>query len=259
MALPGLPSHAPPLRFSGLVGPARIPRASPPIPASPFVRAGRPGPPLRRRPSAVTTSPYRPRRGPTRRAARSSPLRFSEPVGPARAPGLDHGGGGRLRSAPLVCGAAAGVLPCVRPAPSPPRFSGPVGLARIPEPYHQSPRRPSCTRAGRARCHAAPGLGPPDHCAGPLPCHPPPFLRRCRSTAGGRRRALPGQTRHLRLRLRPPGAAHGLVLARPAGSGSGSIEVPFHHLLEAMLARRWGPRPDGDGVSSPCGIGVEVH
>jgi hypothetical protein len=61
-ALPGLPAHAPPLRFSGPVGPARIPRASPPIPASPFVRAGQPGPPLRRRPSAVTTSTCRPRR-----------------------------------------------------------------------------------------------------------------------------------------------------------------------------------------------------
>ena len=55
------------------------------------------------------------------------------------------------------------------------------------------------------------------------------------------------------------GAAHGLVLARPAGSGSGSIEVPHHHLLETMLAQRWGPRPDGNGVSSPCRIGVEVH
>ena len=108
-------------------------------------------------------------------------------------------------------------------------------------------RRPRAGPAGPLRWAAA--LSPPA-----VPQSPP-----LRSTAGGRRRALPGQTRHLRLRLRPPGAAHGLVLARPAGSGSGSIEVPYHHLLEAMLAQRWGPRPDGDGVSSPCRIGVAVH
>jgi hypothetical protein len=30
-----------------------------------------------------------------------------------------------------------------------------------------------------------------------------------------------------------------------------------HYLREAMLAQRCGPRPDGDVVGSPCGIGVE--
>jgi hypothetical protein len=48
-------ARASPLRFSGPVGPARIPRSFPSISASLFVRAGRSGPPLRRR-SAVTTS-----------------------------------------------------------------------------------------------------------------------------------------------------------------------------------------------------------
>ena len=108
-ALLGARPASPPLRFSGPVGPARIPRSFPPISASPFVRAGRPGPPLRRRLSAVTTSgvdacPSPPlvggavlaplykgrhrRRGPTRRAARASSPRLSGPVGPARIPGL---------------------------------------------------------------------------------------------------------------------------------------------------------------------------
>jgi hypothetical protein len=51
-----LAARAPPLRFSGPVGPARIPRSFPSTFASPFVRAGRPGPPPRCRRSAVTTS-----------------------------------------------------------------------------------------------------------------------------------------------------------------------------------------------------------
>ncbi len=55
-ALPGAQPAPPQLRFSGPVGPARIPRSFPSISASLFVRAGRPGPPLRRRLSAVTTS-----------------------------------------------------------------------------------------------------------------------------------------------------------------------------------------------------------
>jgi hypothetical protein len=38
-------ARASPLRFSGPVGPARIPLSLPSISASPFVRAGRPGPP----------------------------------------------------------------------------------------------------------------------------------------------------------------------------------------------------------------------
>jgi hypothetical protein len=43
--------------------------------------------------------------------------------------------------------------------------------------YPDCRRRPLVGRAGAA----APGQGPPDHCAGPLPCHPPPFLSRHRS------------------------------------------------------------------------------
>jgi hypothetical protein len=113
---PGRAARASPLRFSGPVGRARIPRSFPSISALPFVRAGRPGPPLRRRRSAVTTSGG---------GVCLSPGRHPHPRW-----------GGRLRSAPQARGAAARVLPCARPA-LPPGFypvRGPPAVEAAPPP-----------------------------------------------------------------------------------------------------------------------------
>ncbi len=140
---PGRASGSPP-RFSGPMGPARIPRSFPSISVLPFVRAGRPGPPLQRSRSAVTTSGgnvcsappvggavlaplYKGRRrsrGPTWRAARASPLLPSGPVVPARTPtvAVVVSAPLRKRAAPQTRGAAAGALPGARPASPPLRF-----------------------------------------------------------------------------------------------------------------------------------------
>jgi hypothetical protein len=60
-----------------------------------------------------------------------------------------------LRSAPQARCGAAGALPGARPAPR--RFASRAPWARLgsPDPSHQSPRRPSCARAGRARRYDA--------------------------------------------------------------------------------------------------------
>jgi hypothetical protein len=150
-------ARAPPLRFSGPVGPARIPRSFPSISASPFVRTGRPGPPLRRRRSAVTTSwgdvcsapgrhtpprwggpsslrptsARRRRPGSTRRAARASPL---GPRGPGSDPRSPIPRPQWRRSSSLHSSSmwrrCWGSTWCAARAP-PLRFSGPVGPARI--------------------------------------------------------------------------------------------------------------------------------
>ena len=68
--IPSPPAGTSVIRFAaGLVPPLLLGRCAR-IPASPFVRAGQPGPPLRRRPSAVTTSTCRPRRS----SAAAAPL-----------------------------------------------------------------------------------------------------------------------------------------------------------------------------------------
>jgi hypothetical protein len=272
---------------SGLVGPAQTHRSSPSNPCVALRERGPAGPAAT--PQSLSCdhlnggralmAPFPPRRGGGRPCRRSALLKAAPPPGthPASGPllaALLLGTRGpcsgprsrprRRRSSSLrpacmwrrrrgstlrAARALAASLLRARGPGSDPRALPPISASPFVHAGRPGPlsRRPRAGPAGPLRWAAA--LSPPA-----VPQSPP-----LRSTAGGRRRALPGQTRHLRLRLRPPGAAHGLVLARPAGSGSGSIEVPYHHLLEAMLARRWGPRPDGDGVSSPCEIGVEVH
>jgi hypothetical protein len=243
------------------LGPIDPPRQ---IPASLFASAVPPGPPLRRSPSAVTTlmgdvcppSPPSGGRGggrPCSALLKAAPPPGTHPAsGPLLAASLlgTRGPGSGPRSRPRrrrssslrpacmwrrrrgstlrAARALAASLLRARGPGSDPRALPPISASPFVHAGRPGPlsRRPRAGPAGPLRWAAA--LSPPA-----VPQSPP-----LRSTAGGRRRALPGQTRHLRLRLRPPGAAHGLVLARPAGSGSGSIEVPCHHLLEAMLAQR---------------------
>ncbi len=270
---PGLyPARGPlPRRLTPRAPWARLGPLDPPHPfsASLFVRAGRRGPPLRL--SAVTTSRgtcappplrgggavlaplsplykgWRRRRGPTRRAAHASPLRLSGPVGPARIPclpPLDHGGGGRLRSAPQACGAAAGALPGARPAP---RLSDPpVSL-------------PSTTVAAVVfaplRKHAAPppGLYP---ARGPLPRRftprapwarlgpldpPHPFSASLFVRAG--RRGPP-------LRLSAVTTSRG-TCAPPPRRGGGAVLAPLSPLYKGRRRRRGPTRRAARAPAAP--------
>ena len=78
-----------------------------------------PRPPWRWPPSLRSASARRRRRGlpSSRPAPRRSACRARGPGSDPRLPLLDHRGGGRLHSATLACGAAAGALPGSRPAP----------------------------------------------------------------------------------------------------------------------------------------------